>query len=108
MTEAQAINKGVAEPLQALPRAVAAIGTLGVQTICNFFIPFGSGQADVTTLIMALLADLTDLSRQTAEFACQFGDSFTNMPMPINSLVGTFPMSIGSTSWGLRSSSYIS
>ena len=52
---------------------------LGVQTVCNFFIPSGSGQAYVTMPIMAPLADLTDVSRQTAVLAYQFGDGFTNM-----------------------------
>ena len=61
----------LAQPLQALPRAVAAVGMLGVQTACNFFIPSGSGQAYVTMPIMAPLADLTEISRQTAVLAYQ-------------------------------------
>ena len=82
LTEGQVIDtviNGLAQPLQALPRELSAIGMLAVQTVCNFFIPSGSGQAYVTMPIMAPLSDLTDLSRQTAVLAYQFGDGFTNM-----------------------------
>ena len=81
------VINALAQPLQALPRAVAAVGMLAVQTACNFFIPSGSGQAYVTMPIMAPLADLTDLSRQTAVLAYQFGDGFTNMVVPTNALL---------------------
>ena len=55
-----------------------------VQTLCNLFIPSGSGQAYVTMPIMAPIADLTGLTRQTAVLAYQFGDGFTNMIVPTN------------------------
>ena len=53
----------------------------------NFFIPSGSGQAYVTMPVMAPLADLTGLSRQTAVLAYQLGDGFTNMIVPTNALL---------------------
>ena len=90
LTEGRVIDtviNGLAQLLQALPRGLSAIGMLGVQTVCNFFIPSGSGQAYVTMPIMAPLADLTDLSRQTAVLAYQFGDGFTNMIVPTNALL---------------------
>ena len=90
LTEGQVIDtvlNGLAQPLQALPRELSAIGMLGVQTVCNFFIPSGSGQAYVTMPIMAPLSDLTALSRQTAVLAYQFGDGFTNMIVPTNALL---------------------
>ena len=37
--------------------------------------------------IMAPLADLTGVSRQTAVLAYQFGDGFTNMIVPTNALL---------------------
>ena len=77
----------LAQPLQQLPRGLAAVGMLGVQTVCNFFVPSGSGQAYVTMPIMAPLSDLTELSRQTAVLAYQFGDGFTNMIVPTNALL---------------------
>ena len=55
--------------------------------MCNLFIPSGSGQAFVTMPIMSPLADLTELSRQTAVLAYQFGDGFTNMIVPTNALL---------------------
>ena len=90
LTEGRVIDtviNGLAQPLQMLPRGLSAIGMLGVQTVCNFFIPSGSGQAYVTMPIMAPLSDLTDLSRQTAVLAYQFGDGFTNMIVPTNALL---------------------
>ncbi len=66
---------------------VAAVGMLLVQTVCNFFIPSGSGQAFVTMPIMSPLASVTGVPQQTAVLAYQFGDGFTNMVVPTNALV---------------------
>jgi uncharacterized ion transporter superfamily protein YfcC len=65
----------------------AAVGMLAVQTICNFFIPSGSGQAFVTMPIMSPLATVTEVPQQTAVLAYQFGDGFTNMVIPTSALV---------------------
>ncbi len=78
---------GLAQPLAALPSHAAALGMLVVQTTANLFIPSGSGQAYVTMPIMAPLADLTGVTRQTAVLAFQFGDGFTNMVIPTNALL---------------------
>ena len=66
---------------------VASVGMLVVQTVCNFFIPSGSGQAYVTMPIMSPLATLTGVPQQTAVLAYQFGDGFTNMIVPTSALV---------------------
>ena len=81
------VINGLAQPLETLPSGAAAVGMLAVQTVCNFFIPSGSGQAFVTMPIMAPLADLTSLTRQTAVLAYQFGDGFTNMIVPTNAVL---------------------
>ncbi len=81
------IIQALATPLGALPAHAAAVGMLAAQTICNLFIPSGSGQAYVTMPIMAPLADLTGVTRQTAVLAYQFGDGFTNMLVPTNALL---------------------
>ncbi len=65
----------------------AALGMLAVQTICNIFIPSGSGQAFVTMPIMSPLATLTGVEQQVAVMAYQFGDGFTNMIVPTSALV---------------------
>ena len=78
---------GLAQPLTVLPAHVAAVAMLGVQTVCNLFVPSGSAQAYVTMPVMAPLADLTEVTRQTAVLAYQFGDGFTNMIVPTNALL---------------------
>ena len=90
LTDARVIDTivhGLAQPLAALPAHAAAVGMLAVQTAANLFIPSGSGQAYVTMPIMAPLADLTGVMRQTAVLAYQFGDGFTNMLIPTNALL---------------------
>ncbi len=53
-----------------------------VQTVINFFVPSGSGQAALTMPIMAPLADLVGVTRQTAVLAYQMGDGFGNLIIP--------------------------
>jgi uncharacterized ion transporter superfamily protein YfcC len=81
------IIHGIASLLEGMPAEISAVGMLAVQTICNFFIPSGSGQALVTMPIMSPLATLTDVPQQTAVLAYQFGDGFTNMIVPTSALV---------------------
>lgn len=57
-----------------------------VQTFLNFFVPSGSGQAALTMPIMAPLADLVGVSRQTAVLAFQFGDGFSNLIIPTSAV----------------------
>ena len=81
------IINGIASLLEGMPAEVSAVGMLAVQTLCNFFVPSGSGQAFVTMPIMSPLATLTDVPQQTAVLAYQFGDGFTNMVVPTSALV---------------------
>jgi len=50
-----------------------------IQTVINFFIHSGTGQAALTMPIMAPLADLVGVTRQTAVLAFQFGEFTTPM-----------------------------
>ncbi len=50
-----------------------------IQSVINFFIHSGSGQAALTMPIMAPLADLVGVTRQTAILAFQFGEFTTPM-----------------------------
>lgn len=87
------IVHGISVPLQSLPSSLAAVGMYVVQSVANFFIPSGSGQAYVTMPIMAPLADLVGITRQVAVMAYQFGDGFTNILVPTNAvLVGILAM----------------
>jgi len=77
----------IASLLEGAGPGVAAVGMLAVQSICNFFIPSGSGQAFVTMPIMSPLATLTGVPQQVAVLAYQFGDGFSNMLVPTSALV---------------------
>ena len=52
------------------------------QSVFNFFVVSGTGQAAITMPIMAPLSDLLGVSRQTAVVAFQLGDAFTNLIVP--------------------------
>ena len=65
-----------------LPPEFAAVGMYFVQTGINLIIPSGSGQALVTMPIMAPLADIVGITRQTAVLAYQLGDGFTHVLFP--------------------------
>ena len=69
-------------PLSHLPAALSGIAMLIMQTVLNFFIPSGSGQAAVSMPIMAPMADLLNLSRDVAVLAYQFGDGLSNIIWP--------------------------
>ncbi len=68
--------------ISAFHPVIAAILMYVMQTIINFFVPSGSGQAALTMPILAPLADLVGVTRQTAVLAFQLGDGFTNMIIP--------------------------
>lgn len=78
---------GIAGLLRDLGPEAASVGMLVVQSVCNFFIPSGSGQAFVTMPIMSPLATITGVPQQTAVLAYQFGDGFSNMLVPTSALV---------------------
>jgi len=73
-------------PISALNPVISAQAMFVVQSFLNFFVPSGSGQAVLTMPIMAPLADLVGVSRQTAVLAFQMGDGFTNMLIPTSAV----------------------
>ena len=73
--------------LKNAPGSLSAILMLFVQTIINFFIPSGSGQAVATMPIMAQLSDIIGVSRQVAVLAFQFGDGLSNIFWPTADIV---------------------
>ncbi len=81
------IVHGLSVPLQDLPGGLSAVGMFFVQSLANFFIPSGTGQAYVTMPIMAPLADLVGVSRQVAVLAYQFGDGFSNILVPTQAVI---------------------
>lgn len=77
----------LAQAISMLPRSVSAIGMLIVQSFLNFIIPSGSGLAATTMPIMAPLADVIGVTRQTAVLAYQFGDGITNLIVPTSGVL---------------------
>lgn len=78
---------GLSLPLSHVGAELAVVGMLVIQTVLNFFIPSGSGQAYVTMPLMVPLADLLGIPRQVAVLAYQFGDGFSNMIIPTNAVL---------------------
>lgn len=76
------IVNGLGTVVGELPPVLAAAGMYFVQLLINFVIPSGSGQALVTMPIMAPLADMVNVTRQTAVLAFQLGDGFAHILYP--------------------------
>ena len=65
--------------VQSASPAIAAQKMFVIQSVINFFIHSGTGQAALTMPIMAPLADLVGVTRQTAVLAFQLGELTTPM-----------------------------
>ncbi|WP_390593013.1 putative basic amino acid antiporter YfcC [Simiduia litorea] len=65
-----------------LPSTLTAWGMYVFQSVFNFFVTSGSGQAALTMPIMSPLSDLLGVTRQTAVLAFQLGDGLTNILIP--------------------------
>lgn len=76
------ILNGISGAFVGLSGTLAAVLMYLFQSIFNFFVVSGSGQAALTMPIMAPLADLLDVSRQTSVLAFQLGDALTNLIVP--------------------------
>lgn len=77
----------VANGLSGLPSAICAWVMYIFQSIFNFFVVSGSGQAALTMPIMAPLSDLVGVPRQVAVVAFQLGDGFTNLIVPTSGIL---------------------
>ncbi|MBQ8933304.1 MAG: YfcC family protein [Lachnospiraceae bacterium] len=76
------IIHALASGLNRLPSALLACGMFVIQDLFNVLVPSGSGQAAITMPLMAPLADMLGVTRQTAVLAFQLGDAFTNVMAP--------------------------
>jgi uncharacterized ion transporter superfamily protein YfcC len=81
------IVNALSQPLMAVGGELSAVGMLLIQSVLNFFIPSGSGQAYVTMPLMAPISDIVGVSRQVAVLAYQMGDGFMNMVVPTNAVL---------------------
>ena len=76
------IIHALAGMLDVFPSSIIAFGMFIIQDVFNLLVPSSSGQAAISMPIMAPLADIVGLTRQTAVFAFTFGDAFTNCITP--------------------------
>lgn len=82
-----------------LPQILSAWFMYIFQSVFNFFVVSGSGQAALTMPLMAPLADIVGVTRQTAVLAFQLGDGFTNIFVPTSAaLMGT--LGAARVEWG--------
>lgn len=65
-----------------LPAQATIVGIYAVQVALSYIVPSGSGQAALSLPILAPLADLVGVTRQTTVLAYQFGDGFSNIFTP--------------------------
>lgn len=72
---------------------LAAQKMFAIQSIINFFIHSGTGQAALTMPLMAPLADLVGVTRQTAVLAFQFGELTTPVIPTSGITVGVLALS---------------
>lgn len=80
-------------------KSLSAVGMLVIQNIINFFITGSSSQATITMPIMAPVADLVGLSRQTAVLAYIFGDGFSDLFWPTACILGCGLMGVPVNKW---------
>lgn len=76
------ILNGMAGTLSGLPAVVTGWLMYVMQSVFNFFVVSGSGQAALTMPLMAPLAELVGVTKQVAVLAFQLGDGFTNLIVP--------------------------
>lgn len=76
------VLSGTATALNGMPTAVTAWFMYAFQSVFNFFVVSGSGQAALTMPLMAPLASIVGVSKQVAVLAFQLGDGFTNCIVP--------------------------
>ena len=92
------IMYNISNALAGVSGAVAAVLMYLFQSVFNFFVVSGTGQAAITMPIMAPLSDLLGVSRQTAVVAFQLGDAFTNLIVPTSGcLIGS--LAIAKIEW---------
>lgn len=73
--------------IQNFPPALSAWFMYVFQSIFNFFVVSGSGQAALTMPLMAPLSDIVGVTRQVAVLAFQLGDGFTNLIVPTSGVL---------------------
>jgi len=87
------ILHGMASVTSHFGGVLAAQAMYVLQLILNFFIPSGSTKAVLTMPLLAPLADLSGITRQTLVLAYQLGAGFNSMILPTSAVtVGTLAL----------------
>lgn len=73
--------------IEGLSLYASGVAMLIFQTVLNFLIPSGSGQAAVSMPIMTPIADIIGMNRQIAVLIFQFGDGLSNLVIPTGFMV---------------------
>ncbi|MGL5367471.1 MAG: putative basic amino acid antiporter YfcC, partial [Cetobacterium somerae] len=94
------VLNSVAGVLSHLHASISAVAMYFFQSVFNFFVVSGSGQAALTMPIMAPLSDLVGVPRQVAVLAFQLGDGFTNMFVPTSGILMAI-LGIAKIEWGV-------
>ena len=90
---------GLAKLLNSSNKVLSAMGMLLLQNVINFFITGSTSQATITIPIMAPVADIVGLSRQTAVLCYCFGDGFSDLFWPTACSLGCGLMGISLDKW---------
>jgi len=85
----------LASGISGLHPVFAAQAMFVTQGVINFFVHSGSGQAALTMPIMAPLADVVGISRQTAVLAFQFGEGWINPILPTSGVTRSEERRVG-------------
>ena len=72
------------------PHVLRGVALLIINTIVNFFIISGNGQAAAVMPVLTPVADLANISRQTCVLAFKLGDGFSNYIFPHNDSLMAF------------------
>lgn len=84
--------------VQPLPTVLGALSLYFFNLLFNLIITSGSGQAAIVIPIMAPLADIIGITRQTAVLAYNMGDGFTNTIAPTSGILMA-SIAVAGVSW---------
>lgn len=81
------ILNGLSNLLDGVPTYGLTTLALLAHNVITFFVPSSSGEAALTMPVLAPLAELVGISRESLVFAYQFGNGLTNVISPTNGLL---------------------
>src|SRR5699024_8665235 len=92
------VVNSISSIIEPLPVMVGALGMFFFNLLFNLIITSGSGQAAIVMPIMAPLADIIGITRQTAVLAYNMGDGFTNTIAPTSGILMA-SIAVAGVSW---------